>query len=80
MENSYEAFKNRAAGIQSYMIVIAIAIGGVWAVFQFVSSHYWFVQAQVNVKVAAREERLPNGQRSVIAVVELTNTGNRNVF
>jgi hypothetical protein len=69
------------------MVCLAIAIGGLWAVFQFFTvllprtQKELFAQAQVNVKVEAREEHLvETGESYVLADVRLTNGGGRNVF
>src|SRR5215467_13473423 len=80
---SYERFKNVASGIQSYAVAGAFVIGGLWALVQFFAVSMpqlkkgLFVQAQLIVKVTGRQERLPNGERGLVAVVDLTNTGSR---
>jgi hypothetical protein len=68
------------------MVSIAIAIGGLWAAFQFFTvmlpqlRKELFTQAQVNIKVTAHEEHLAEGSRGLVAVVDITNNGGRNVL
>jgi hypothetical protein len=83
----HEGFKNLAAGIQSWIISIAVLVGGGWTLYTFVvleatkrAEKELFTQAQVNIKVHARQEALESGEPCMVAIVEVTNTGGRNVF
>ena len=82
----YEAFRNRADGIRNNILSVAVIIGGAWAIFQF-GVVQWpetrkalFAQAEVNVKVDAKEERIADAQSYIAGRVELSNIGTRNVF
>ena len=79
---AFEVFKNRAAGIQSCLLSIAIIFGGSWTFYTFVVRDVLksFEEADINIEIAAREEVLLTGQLCVSATVKITNTGKRNVF
>jgi hypothetical protein len=87
MNPPYESFKDLAAGIQSWIISIAVLVGGGWTLYTFVALEMTkraekelFGQAQVNIKIAAKQEEIESGEPCVVAIVELTNAGGRNVF
>jgi len=87
MNPPYESFKNLASGMQSWIVSVAVLVGGGWTFYTFVAldmakraEKELFAQAQVNIKIAAREEDLGNGRSCVVAIVEVANAGGRNVF
>ena len=87
MTPSHERFKNLASGIQSLIVSTAVLVGGGWTLYTFRALHLekraqqeLFAQAQVNVKVLARQESFADCSTCVAADVEITNTGRKNVF
>jgi hypothetical protein len=85
--NSHESFNNRAAGIQSYVVSVAVIVGGAWTLYTFVAldvktraERELFAQAQIDIEIDARQEVLEAGDLCIAATVKLTNTGKRNVF
>jgi len=87
MPQTYESFRNLASSVQSWTLSIAVIIGGGWTLYTFVAldleekaQRELFAQAQVSVKVLARQEIFDSCSTCVAAFVELTNTGRQNVF
>jgi hypothetical protein len=87
MASSYESFKNLAAGVQSWVLTIAVLVGGGWTLWTFRTLQVeerakkeLFAQAQINVDVTAKEELVPSGSSVITATVKVTNTGGRNVL
>jgi hypothetical protein len=83
---NYERFKNIAAGIQSYILCIAVVVGGIWALFRYkeidkeVFEQQTFQQAQVDINVTPKQEDLDTGEMYIAATVEIANNGKRNVL
>jgi hypothetical protein len=83
---SRERFKNWAAGIQSYVLAIAVLVGGLWTLYRFAAidrrqvEKELFAQATIDIKIEAKQETLENGEQCVVSIVEIRNSGTRNVF
>jgi len=83
---SYEGFKNRAAGIQSYVLTAAVLVGGGWTLYRYITldirqaQQQLFEQAQIDVTITGTQEQLDSGELCIAAIVQITNNGKRNVF
>lgn len=85
-------FKDLAEGIQSIAIAAAVVIGGIWAIYRFLSlrelgrarvelerlQKSLVERATINVSLSARSQTNPNGNGYYIEVLAtLSNVGNR---
>jgi hypothetical protein len=75
MTASYESFEKLASALQSLIVSLAVLASGVWTFYTFV-----IPQAQLNVTVHAKQENVEGCSPCIAALVDVTNTGRRNVF
>ena len=62
-KSSRESFKNFAAGVQSWVITVAVVVGGAWTLYTFVTldmqgraERELFRQAQLKIGIDAAQE------------------------
>lgn len=73
----YDKFKNVTAGIQSLVVSIALAIGGIWTIYTF--GLLEDVES-VNLVIEAQQIAVPLGNRpAVLVIVTAENNGSRSV-
>lgn len=82
MAPTFERFKNLGAGVQSWLIGLAVVVGGLWTLYTFGAlgtvqraKLELFQQAQINIKIDAEQLRGCTDGYCIAARVTISNAG-----